>query len=72
MLDELCSEQTCVNCRRLIERKCPLIEFVLLQLKMYERLSCDELLSDLGRKIARETADALKGFLMMRGIFIEQ
>jgi len=61
-----------VNCRRLIERKCPLIEFVLLQLKMYERLSCDELLSDLGRKIARETAENLKMFLWRRGVYIEE
>ncbi len=70
MLDELCSSQSCVNCERLLKRNCPLIEFVLAQYKMFLRLSCDDLLSPLGRRIARENVEALKAFLMRRGLFL--
>jgi len=59
-----------VNCGMLLKRDCPLIEFVLLQYKMFLQLSYDGSLSDLGRKIARESAEALKGLLMRRGIFL--
>ena len=59
-----------MNCECLLKRNCPLIEFVLAQYKMFLQLSYDGSLSDLGRKIARESAEALKGLLMRRGIFL--
>jgi len=61
-----------VNCERLLRRDCPLIEFILAQYKMFLQLSCDEMLSELGRKIARENAEALRDFLARRGVFLEQ
>ena len=61
-----------MNCERLLRRDCPLIEFVLAQYKMFLRLSYDDLLSELGRKIARENAESLKDFLARRGVFLEQ
>ena len=70
MCDELCESQSCVNCERLLRRNCPLIEFVLTQYRMFLQLSCDEMLSELGRKIASESAEALRQFLMRRGIFL--
>jgi len=72
MCDELCSSQSCVNCERLLRRSCPIINFVLLQLELYVRLSYDDLLSDEGRRLARESAETLKDFLARRGVFLEQ
>ena len=72
MCDELCSSQSCVNCERLLRRDCPIINFVLLQLELYVRLSYDDLLSDEGRRLARESAETLKDFLARRGVFLEQ
>jgi len=37
---------------------------------MFLQLSCDEMLSELGRKIASESAEALRQFLMRRGLFL--
>ena len=54
----------------LLKRTCPLIEFILLQYKMFLQLSYDGSLSDEGRRLARESAEALKGLLMRRGIFL--
>jgi len=59
-----------VNCERLLKRTCPLIEFILLQYKMFLQLSYDGSLSDEGRRLARESAEVLKGLLMRRGIFL--
>ena len=59
-----------MNCERLLRRSCPLIEFVLTQYRMFLQLSCDDLLSEFGRKIASESAEALRQFLMRRGIFL--
>ena len=54
----------------LLKRACPLIEFILLQYKMFLQLSYDGSLSDEGRRLARESAEVLKGLLMRRGIFL--
>ena len=70
MLGEGCSSQSCVNCGMLLKRACPLIEFILLQYKMLLQLSYDGSLSDEGRRLARESAEVLKGLLMRRGIFL--
>ena len=59
-----------MNCECLLKRNCPLIAFVLAQYKMFLRLSCDDLLPPLGRRIARENAEAIKAFLMRRGLFL--
>lgn len=59
-----------MNCERLLKRTCPLIEFILLQYKMFLQLSYDGSLSDEGRRLARESAEVLKGLLMRRGIFL--
>jgi len=59
-----------VNCGMLLKRTCPLIEFILLQYKMFLQLSYDGSLSDEGRRLARESAEVLKGLLMRRGIFL--
>ena len=61
-----------MNCERLLRRSCPIINFVLLQLELYVRLSYDDLLSDEGRRLARESAETLKDFLARRGVFLEQ
>ena len=72
MLGELCSEQSCANCEMLLKRACPLIEFILLQYKMFLQLSYDSSLSDEGRRLARESAETLKDFLAGCGVFLEQ
>ena len=59
-----------MNCGMLLKRACPLIEFILLQYKMFLQLSYDGSLSDEGRRLARESAEVLKGLLMRRGIFL--
>jgi len=59
-----------VNCVCLLKRNCPLIEFVLAQYKMFLQLSYDSSLSDRGRRLARESAEVLRAFLMMRGVFL--
>ena len=59
-----------MNCERLLKRSCPLIEFILLQLELYTRLSYDGSLSDAGRRLARESAEVLRAFLMRRGVFL--
>ena len=61
-----------MNCGMLLKRACPLIEFILLQYKMFLRLSYDCSLSDEGRRLARESAETLKDFLARRGVFLEQ
>ena len=70
MCDELCESQSCVNCERLLRRSCPLIEFVLLQLELYVRLSYDCSLSKQARSLAYESAEMLQAWLMRRGIYI--
>ena len=59
-----------MNCGVLLKRACPIIEFILLQYKMFLQLSYDGSLSDEGRRLARESAEVLKGLLMRRGIFL--
>ena len=59
-----------MNCERLLRRDCPLIEFVLTQYRMFLQLSCDEMLTPLGRSLAYESAEALRQFLMRRGLFL--
>jgi len=59
-----------VNCGMLLKRTCPLIEFILLQYKMFLQISYDSSLSDAGRRLARESAEVLRAFLMMRGVFL--
>ena len=61
-----------MNCERLLRRSCPLIEFILAQYKMFLQLSYDDLLSDEGRRLARESAETLKDFLARHGVFLEQ
>ena len=72
MHDRACNSESCVNCEMLLKRACPLIEFILLQYKMFLRLSYDSSLSDEGRRLARESAETLKDFLARRGVFLEQ
>ena len=59
-----------MNCKRLLKRNCPLIEFVLAQYKMFLQLSYDGSLSKQARLLARESAEVLRAFLMMRGVFL--
>jgi len=37
---------------------------------MFLQLSCDEMLTPLGRSLAYESAEALRQFLMRRGLFL--
>ena len=59
-----------MNCERLLRRDCPIINFVLLQLELYVRLSYDDLLSDEGRRLARECGEILRQWLARRGVYI--
>ena len=70
MDDELCSSQSCANCERLLKRACPIINFILLQLELYMRLSYDCSLSKQARSLAYECGEMLLAFLMRRGVYV--
>jgi len=59
-----------VNCERLLKRTCPIIEFILLQLELYMRLSYDCSLSKQARSLAYECGEVLKALLMAREIYL--
>jgi len=59
-----------VNCERLLKRACPLIEFILLQYKMFLWLSYDDSLSKQARSLAYECGEMLLAFLMRRRVYL--
>ena len=59
-----------MNCGMLLKRACPIINFILLQLELYMRLSYDSSLSKQARSLAYECGEVLKALLMARGIFL--
>jgi len=70
MHDRVCNSESCVNCEMLLKRACPLINFILLQLELYTRLSYDCSLSKQARSLAYESAEMFLTFLMRCGIYL--
>ena len=59
-----------MNCGMLLKRACPIINFILLQLELYMRLSYDDSLSKQARSLAYECGEMLLAFLMGRKVYL--